>query len=64
MTGPCATPHGTAAGGPRSSTSRALTSLARRGQVSHVPDGWMLHGEPPRELDTVSRTTGRPAPGD
>jgi hypothetical protein len=42
--------------GRRSSTSRALTSLARRGLVTHVHDGWMLHGEPPRELHTVSRT--------
>ena len=50
--------------GRRSSTSRALTSLARRGLVSHVSDGWMLHGEPPRELHTLSRTTGRIALGE
>jgi len=49
--------------GRRSSTSRALTSLRRRGLLTHVQDGWILHGEPPRELHTLSRT-GRRALGD
>jgi hypothetical protein len=41
--------------GRRSSTSRALNSLARRGLVSRVHNGWLLHGEPPKELHTLSR---------
>jgi hypothetical protein len=41
--------------GRRSSTSRALNALARRGLVSRVHDGWLLHGEPPTELHTLSR---------
>jgi CRP/FNR family transcriptional regulator, cyclic AMP receptor protein len=39
----------------RSSTSRALNALARRGLVSRVHDGWLLHGDPPTELHTLSR---------
>jgi hypothetical protein len=44
--------------GRRSSTSRALNALARRGLVSRVHDGWLLHGEPPKELHMISRRDG------
>ena len=35
-----------------------------RGLLTRVHDGWILHGEPPRELHTLSRTTGHGALGD
>jgi CRP/FNR family transcriptional regulator, cyclic AMP receptor protein len=41
--------------GRRSSTSRALASLTRRGLVTHSDDGWLLRGDPPTELHTLSR---------
>ena len=50
--------------GRRPSVSTTLTELSHRGLVSRVDDGWILHGEPPRELHTLSRTTGHVALGD
>ena len=48
----------------RPSVTSGLHRLVEEGRLSRLGDDWLLHGEPPRELDTVSRTTGRPAPGD
>ena len=47
----------------RASTSRALTELTRNGLITRVPEGWTLHGEPPRELHMLSRRNGRAALG-
>jgi CRP/FNR family transcriptional regulator, cyclic AMP receptor protein len=44
--------------GRRSSTSRALNALARRGLISRAHEGWVLHGDPPKELHTISRRDG------
>jgi hypothetical protein len=41
--------------GRRSSTSRAVNALMRQGLLSRAPGGWVLHGEPPTELHTLSR---------
>jgi CRP/FNR family cyclic AMP-dependent transcriptional regulator len=49
--------------GRRASTSRALSALTRGGLITRVPEGWVLHGEPPKELHTLSRRNGRIALG-
>jgi CRP/FNR family cyclic AMP-dependent transcriptional regulator len=49
--------------GRRASASRALTALTRGGLITRVPEGWVLHGEPPKELHMLSRRTGRAALG-
>jgi CRP/FNR family cyclic AMP-dependent transcriptional regulator len=41
--------------GRRSSTSRAVNALVRRGLISRAIGGWVLHGEPPTELHMLSR---------
>jgi CRP/FNR family cyclic AMP-dependent transcriptional regulator len=41
--------------GRRPSVSTTLTELSRRGLVSRVDEGWILHGEPPTELHKLSR---------
>jgi CRP/FNR family transcriptional regulator, cyclic AMP receptor protein len=41
--------------GRRPSVSTALTELSHRGLLSRVDDGWLLHGEPPTDLHTISR---------
>jgi CRP-like cAMP-binding protein len=41
--------------GRRPSVSTTLTDLTNRGLVSRDEDGWILHGQPPTELHTISR---------
>ena len=41
--------------GRRSSTSRAINALMRRGVMSRDGGAWVLHGDPPTELHTLSR---------
>jgi CRP/FNR family transcriptional regulator, cyclic AMP receptor protein len=37
----------------RPSVTTALTQLAQQGHISRVGDAWLLHGEPPGELDEM-----------
>lgn len=41
--------------GRRSSTSRAINALERRGLLEQTPGGWTLRGDPPSELHTLTR---------
>jgi CRP/FNR family transcriptional regulator, cyclic AMP receptor protein len=41
--------------GRRSSTSRAINALVRRGVLERTADGWMLYGDPPTEMHMLSR---------
>jgi hypothetical protein len=42
----------------RPSVSTALAELDRRGLVSRSGDGWLLHGDPPTDLHTLTRRDG------
>jgi CRP/FNR family transcriptional regulator, cyclic AMP receptor protein len=47
--------------GRRPSVSTTLTELSHRGLVTRTEDGWVLHGEPPTALHTLSRRDGHGA---
>jgi CRP-like cAMP-binding protein len=45
-------------GARRPSVTTALTQLTQQGHISRQGDAWLLHGEPPAELDEAHTTTG------
>lgn len=46
----------------RPTVTSALSQLARLGQVSTADTGWLLHGEPPGELDELGPAVGSLVP--
>lgn len=63
---PLALAHRTLAsivGARRPSVTTALSALRGDGHVERVEDGWLLHGDPPEELDRLRRQSGLPDVG-
>ena len=50
-------------GARRPSVTTALGALRDDGRLERVPEGWLLHGEAPEELDRLRRQSALPDAG-